>query len=154
MQTEVNALDWERGFQLNLSTWADLEIAKRRCKDSHEVTARALKCCIYYQGHYVMTVDLVKHIEEGLTWNTQIYEAWNYGRCEEIHKICRGLSPTDADALLHASGYADVNLNEVSNASDKAVQEAWDEMYGGEEEEWEEMYVDEDEELDEPYDGE
>lgn len=54
-----------------------------------------------------MTRDLVAHAEKGITWNTQVYEAWNYGRGRETHKTCRALSSPDADALLHASGYAE-----------------------------------------------
>lgn len=76
-----------------------------------------------------MTRDLVSHVEKGITCNAQVYKAWNYGRCEEIHKICRGLSPTDADALLHASGYAGVSLDQLRDALDDAIQEARDAMY-------------------------
>ena len=80
------------------------------------------------QGQHCADVAGVRR--EGGIWNAQVYEAWNYGRCEEIHRICRGLSPSDADALLHASGYADASLDELSDASDEAVQEAWDALYG------------------------
>lgn len=130
MQTELTTIAWEPGFQLNLSSWADLEIAKRRGESPGELSACALNSCIFYLGAYVMTRDLVAHVEKGITWNAQVYEAWNYGRCQEIHKICRGLAPSDADSLLHASGYADVSLDELSDASDEAVQEAWAALYG------------------------
>ena len=130
MQTELTTIAWEPGFQLNLSSWAVLEIAKRRGESPGELSACALNSCIFYLGAYVMTRDLVAHVEKGITWNAQVYEAWSYGRCDEIHRICRGLSPSDADALLHASGYADVSLDELSDASDEAVQEAWAALYG------------------------
>lgn len=77
-----------------------------------------------------MTRDLVSHIERGLIGSTLVYEAWNYARCQEIHAICHGLSSADADALLHASGYADISLDKLSDASDDAVQEARDALYG------------------------
>ncbi len=49
---------------------------------------------------------------------------------KKFTESAEGFHRQNADALLHASGYADVSLDELSDASDEAVQEAWDALYG------------------------
>ncbi|MNN69578.1 hypothetical protein D3C81_1853730 [compost metagenome] len=81
-----------------------------------------------------MTQDLVELVSKSITWNAQIFEAWNYGFASDIHSICAKLSQPDAEILLHASGFANVSLADLYSASEEAVHDALQELYGEEEE--------------------
>jgi hypothetical protein len=92
--------------------------------------------CIYRDGAWVNAGDVAEEVSKSITWNAQVFEAWNYGFACKIHAICATLSSFDAEILLTASGFDKQDLSELSRASSEAVAEAYRDLYGeGEEDE-------------------
>jgi len=129
--------EWLHGLGLNLSTWRDLTCAKfKKGTTSGELMSIARDGCIYRDGAWVNPGDVAEEVSKSITWNAQVFEAWNYGFACKIHAICATLSSFDADILLIASGFAKQDLSELSRASSEAVAEAYRDLYGeGEEDE-------------------
>lgn len=129
--------EWLHGLGLNLSTWRELTCAKfKKGATSGELMSIARDGCIYRDGAWVNAGDVAEEVSKSITWNAQVFEAWNYGFACKIHAICATLSSFDADILLIASGFDKQDLSELSRASSEAVAEAYRDLYGeGEEDE-------------------
>ena len=124
---------WLDGLGQNLSTWRELTCAQLQGVSSHELKGIAQAGVVYRDGAWVNAGDIVEAVANSLTWNTQIFEAWDYGFASGIHDICATLTSFDADILLIASGYKDQDLSKLSRASTDAVADAYRELYGVEE---------------------
>ena len=135
--------EWLHGLGLNLSSWRELTCAKFRGATSGELMSIARRGCIYREGAWVNACDLAEKVSKSITWNAQVFEAWNYGFACTIHAICTTLSSFDADILLTASGFDKQDLGELSRASSEAVAAAYRDLYGDGEDEEEEDYYDE-----------
>ncbi len=99
---------------------------------------------------WVNAGNIAEEVAKSITWNAQIFEAWNYGFASKIHAICATMTSFDADILLIATGFKNQDLNELSRSSTDAVAEAYRELYDeGENEEDE----DEDDENDHYYES-
>ena len=129
--------EWLHGLGLNLSTWRELTCAKFKGSTSGELMSIARDGIIYRDGAWVNAGDLAEEVSKSITWNAQVFEAWNYGFASKIHAISTTLSSFDADILLIASGFDKQDLDELSRASSDAVAQAYRDLYGeGEDEEY------------------
>lgn len=124
---------WLHGLGLNLSTWRELTCAKFKGASSGELMSIAREGYIYRGGAWVNAGGLAAEVSKSITWNAQVFEAWNYGFASNIHAICATLSSFDADILLTASGFGNQDLSELSRASSEAVADAYRDLYGEEE---------------------
>lgn len=127
--------EWLHGLGRNLSTWRELTCAKFKGVTSGELMSIARDGCVYRDGAWVNAGDLAEEVSKSITWNAQVFEAWNYGYACKIHAICATMSSFDADILLTASGFDKQDLKELSRASSVAVAEAYLDLYGEEENE-------------------
>ncbi|WP_046483530.1 hypothetical protein [Pseudomonas veronii] len=142
--------EWLHGMGLNLSTWRELTCAKLKGVSSAELMSIARDGCVYRDGAWVNAGNIAEEVAKSITWNAQIFEAWNYGFASKIHAICATMTSFDADILLIATGFKNQDLNELSRSSTDAVAEAYRELYDeGENEEDE----DEDDENDHYYES-
>lgn len=133
--------EWLNGLSLNLTTWRELTCAQLKGVPWHDQKRIALDGVVYRHGSWVNARDIVEEVGKSLTWNTQIFEAWDYGYASGIHEICDTLTSFDADILLIASGYKDQDLSELSRASTEAVAEAYRDLYGeGEDDDEDDTY--------------
>lgn len=121
---------WLDGLGLNLSTWRELTCAKLKGASAGEQMEIARQGCIYREGAWVNAGDIATKVSRSITWNAQVFEAWNYGFASKIHSICTTLTSFDADILLTASGFKNQDLNELSRASTDAVADAYRDLYG------------------------
>lgn len=124
---------WLDGLGQNLSTWRELTCAQVKGVSSHELTGIAQAGVVYLDGAWVNAGDIVKKIANSITWNAQIFEAWNYGVACAVHAICPTLTSFDAEILLIASGHKGQDLDELRGASSEAVADSYREMYGEDE---------------------
>lgn len=124
--------EWLHGLGLNLSTWREITCAKFKGATSGELMSIDREGYIYRSGAWVNAGGLAAEVSKSITWNAQVFEAWNYGFASKIHAICATLSSVDADILLTASGFDNQDLSELSRASSKAVADAYCDLYGEE----------------------
>lgn len=122
--------EWLNGLGLNLRTWRELTCAKLKGVSSGELMDIARDGYVYRDKAWVNAGNIAEDVAKSITWNAQIYEAWNYGFASKIHTICSTMTSFDADILLIASGLQNQDLSELSRASTEAVAEAHRDLYG------------------------
>ncbi|EOD5601377.1 hypothetical protein AO946_26430 [Pseudomonas aeruginosa] len=120
---------WLAEHRRSVATWCDFYLAQFRGMASAELAEVAGQVLIYHKGRFVLAQDLAAEVVKSVR-PSQIFEQWNYECACAVHFAAQGLSSFDAAALLVASGYQDESLDELSSASDEAVQEAWHALYG------------------------
>lgn len=136
--------EWLNGLGLNLRTWRELTCAKLKGVSSGELMDIARDGYVYRDKAWVNAGNIAEDVAKSITWNAQIYEAWNYGFASKIHTICSTMTSFDADILLIASGLQNQDLSELSRASTEAVAEAHRDLYGEGEDDHDEDVDDDD----------
>jgi len=107
---------WLAQYHLNLQTWSAFFLGRLRGLDSIRLRVLAGQVPVYEAGRYVDAFDLYHAIGKRVR-ATQVAEQWEYEVACEVHRVAEGMSASDAEVLLYASGINGVSLDELVRSS-------------------------------------
>lgn len=120
---------WLADHRCSVATWCDFYLAQLKGVTGAELSEVAGKVLLHHQGRYILAQDLAAEVVQGVRYS-QVFEQWNYDCACKVHNLARSMPPLDGAVFLAASGYLDVSMDELADASAEAIDEARLALYG------------------------